>query len=132
MAFSSRTMRASDWRALRHFKASEFKYPHRMGYEFMRWLDDVRQTLGEPLSRSGDWRDPKSNAEVGGAKDSAHMDEICDAIDLSARGMTGAKRLRLFVVAYSLGCRRFGIYENGSVHLDRTEDRRPHAMWVKV
>jgi hypothetical protein len=132
MPFSTRAMRPADWASLKHFKAHEFKFPERMGFEFMRWLDGVRAELGMSLTVSSDWRDKGHNATVGGAKLSAHMDTICDAVDFSSANMTGHKRLMLVAIAYARGCRRIGIYANGSVHIDRTEDRRPEAMWVKV
>lgn len=133
MAFSTRTMQPADWAGLRHFRPGDFKAPERMGYEFVRWLDDLRATLGWPLLVSSDYRSPERNAAAGGAFASAHMDTPCDAVDLSARCFpTSARRLELVIAAITLGCRRIGIYENGSVHLDRTEDRRPRGLWTKV
>ena len=42
-------------------------------------------------------------------------------------------RFQILFSAYELGCRRFGNYANGSIHLDRTEGRRPaRRMWRVV
>jgi uncharacterized protein YcbK (DUF882 family) len=125
-------MRPEDWAGIRHFSPAEFSVPERMGYEFVKWLDALRALCGFALKISSDVRTPEQNEAAEGATKSAHMDVICDTVDISAHCLTGAKRLRLVIAAYTLGCRRFGVYENGSVHIDCTEDRRPHAMWVKV
>lgn len=136
MPFSTRTMRPEDWAEVKHFGPDEFNYPDRLGYEFVHWLDTVRAHAGVPFHPSSDYRDPARNASAGGASKSAHMDTPCDAIDLAGATpgvpMPSAHRLAIVQAALHLGCRRIGIYANGSVHLDRTEDRRPKALWVTV
>lgn len=133
MAFSARTMRPADWTMLRHFAPHEFNHPDAMGYEFLRWLDDLRDRLGQSLTVSSDHRPPERNAAAGGAATSAHLDTPCNAVDLSAHGMTSAKRFAIVRLAMEMGCRRIGIYANGSVHLDRGEDgRAADVLWVKV
>lgn len=126
-------MRPEDWAKVHpFFQPHEFDHPERMGYEFMLWITEVRKELGMTLTPSSDGRSIVHNADVGGAKRSAHLDPILNVLDFSGHNMTGIKRLQLFAIAYQHGCRRFGIYANGSVHLDRTEDVRPEACWVKV
>lgn len=134
MTFSTRCMRAEDWsKVAPEFTPQEFNHPEKMGYEFMLWLHQVRLKLGMSLRPSSDYRDDGANENAGGASKSAHMDTPCDAIDFSAKDMTAVKRFKLVEVAMKLGCQRIGIYENGSVHLDRTEDKRPSpVIWVKV
>jgi uncharacterized protein YcbK (DUF882 family) len=128
MAFSSRTMRPADWDELRYFKASEFKEPAKMGYEFMRWLDRVRGMAGVPVRITSSYRSPEYNRSVGGATDSAHSDVPCNAVDIGlSRHPLGENfaRFRLMAAALSLGCQRIGSYADGSLHFDRSEDKRP-------
>lgn len=133
--FSTRTMRSEDWAALRHFTPAEFHAPERMGYEFMRWLDEVRERAGVPMHPTSDWRSHAHNDAVGGATDSAHEDTPCDAIDLGERPRPddpswNYTRWRIVTTAIAMGCTRIGSYADGSLHLDRTEGRRPgQRMW---
>lgn len=147
MSFSSRGMRTADWDMIRHFTPAEFKNPANMGYEFMLWLDRVWVKAHDLVPRvrkfrmviSSSYRDPIYNKRIGGAKNSSHTDIICDAVDI--RGIYDTypddmnwnkHRLKIDLAAKMLGCRRVGVYPDGSLHLDRTEDRRPMGMWVRV
>lgn len=137
MPFSTRTMTAADWAEVApEFTPSEFNAPEKMGYEFLSWLVQVRRKAGVPMHPSSDYRDPARNANAGGASKSAHMDTPCDAADFAGEKpgapMPGKHRLAIVKAALELGCTRLGVYQNGSVHLDRTEDRRPSSLWVKV
>lgn len=132
-------MRAEDWAEMApEFSATEFEYPERMGLEFMRWLKAVRQRAGVPMPISSDGRDRIYNAEVGGAQDSAHVDVPCEAIDIKKAPRPddpnwNYSRWQIVTAAMALGCTRIGIYANGSIHLDRSEDRRPAPrLWVAV
>lgn len=145
--FSSRAMEPADWDEIRFFKPEEFKAPERMGYEFMLWLDRVHAKASslEPrlpefvMNVSSSYRSPDYNRKVGGARNSSHTDLICDAVDIAGVYETYADdanwnkhRLKIILAAAMLGCRRIGLYENGSIHLDRTESRRPLGLWVRV
>lgn len=137
MAFSTRTMRPADWAGLRHFTAAEFKDPEKMGYEFMCWLDQVRDDAGVAAHVSSSYRSKAYNKAVGGAADSAHVDEPCDAADIRKHPTPddphwNLARGRLIVSAILRGCVRVGFYPDGSIHFDRTEDRRPAAIWNAV
>lgn len=138
MPFSTRTMRSDDWQDIRHFPPSEFRYPGKMGYEFMRWLDQVREKAGVPMQVVSSYRERDRNADVGGAADSAHCDEPCNAVDIGKRPRPDDKnwnrsRWKIITAAIELGCTRIGMYPSGSLHLDRTEDRRPsERVWVMV
>lgn len=131
MSFSTRCMTANDWAELQHFKPQEFKHPEKMGYEFMKLLEATRDLAGVPFRRSSDWRSEEYNASVGGAKDSAHKDMPCDSIDLTP--INNAERFEIVNAALEMGFTRIGIYQNGSIHLDKTEGRRPgRRLWVVV
>jgi uncharacterized protein YcbK (DUF882 family) len=138
MSFSTRTMTAQDWLDLAkefgraYFTPDEFKEPARMGFEFIRWLFGVRHKAGVKMKITSSYRAPWYNKLIKGAKKSAHMDEpICDAVDIAPENSYA--RHKIIFTSYELGCRRHGIYKNGSIHLDRTEDRRPaDVLWTVV
>lgn len=131
-------MAPGDWRKLRHFTAAELPYPSKMGYEFILWLDKLRELAGVPITITSSYRSPEHNAQVGGAKNSAHTDVPCNAVDIGERPTTADpnwnySRWRIVSAAISLGCTRLGSYANGSLHIDRTEDQRPgERMWRVV
>src|SRR5574340_589008 len=123
MNFSSRCMCDKDWSALQFFKENEFKFPDKMGYEFILWLDQTRSIAQVSFDVISDYRSPVRNDEIGGAKDSAHMDIPCDAVDL--RVTDNAQRFAIVRAALSNSCTRIGLYPNGNLHIDRTENTRP-------
>jgi uncharacterized protein YcbK (DUF882 family) len=131
MSFSKRTMRPRDWDAIKNFKSSEFKYPALMGYEFMIWLDSVATDADVTMVVSSSHRPAAYNKSVGGAKNSAHVDVPCDAVDITPK--SSFARFRIVKAALEKGCKRIGLYKNGSIHLDMTHDRRPsHVLWNVV
>lgn len=124
-------MEPDDWAGLTHFEASEFSEPSAMGMEFMIWLDVVREEAGVPFKVTSSYRTHAHNAAVGGAMDSAHCDIPCQAVDLMPA--SSHDRFRILLAAINKGGVRIGLYPNGSVHLDRTEDTRPaEVIWVTV
>jgi uncharacterized protein YcbK (DUF882 family) len=131
-------MPPADWATIRNFKSSEFAAPDKMGYEFVRWLDDLRDEAGVPMTITSSYRTPEHNRQVGGASDSAHTDVPCDACDIGERPRAddpnwNASRFAIVTAAIKLGCTRIGTYANGSLHLDRTEGKRPaKRMWRVV
>jgi len=138
MPFSTRTMRTEDWAQSKHFTRDAFRHPDKMGYEFVMWLNEVRTRAGVPMSIVSDYRDPVRNKKVGGAADSAHTDVPCEAVDIRKKPTPGDPnwnhgRWRIMRAAMELGCQRIGLYPSGSLHLDRTEDRRAAPrLWVAV
>lgn len=128
MAYSSRTMKRSDWILIRHFTRGEFVHPEKMGYEFMFLLDRLRSESGVAIRITSGHRPPEHNERVGGATDSAHMDVPCDAIDIGLVGHPQGEnyaRFQIIKAALDLGFTRIGTYADGSLHLDKTEHRRP-------
>src|SRR3990167_4075166 len=123
-------MLAADWAKLRHFRASEFQRPERMGFEFMQWLDELRAIAAVPIITTSSYRTPEHNRAVGGATNSAHSDTPCNAIDIGERPRPddpnwNFSRWSILTAAIKLGCQRIGMYANGSLHLDRSEGKRP-------
>lgn len=102
-----------------------------MGFQFIRWLDLVRERAGVPMKITSSYRSPEYNKSVGGAKDSAHTDVPCDAVDIG--GLTNEARFRIIKTALEMGCVRIGLYQGGGIHLDRSEGKRPAPrMWTVV
>lgn len=137
MAFSSRTMTAEDWTRIRHFRREEFREPEKMGYEFMLWLDELREKAGVPIPISSSYRSPAYNRQVDGAPRSAHTDTPCNAVDVPESPRSddpnwNASRWAIVTAAIGLGCRRIGFYANGSLHIDRSEDSRPAPRLWRV
>lgn len=60
----------------------DFRYPHVMDAEFLRWLSRRRRRAGVPFRIVSDHRPPARNADVGGATSSTHMEVPCSAADL--------------------------------------------------
>lgn len=131
-------MRAADWSGIKNFKPIELKNPEKMGYEFMKWLDHIRTVAAVPMVITSSYRSAEYNAQVGGAPDSAHVDIPCEAVDIGMRPRPddpnwNYSRFRIVKAALDNGCLRIGTYANGSLHLDRTETRRPAMrMWRVV
>lgn len=138
MSFSTRTMKPGDWQIIKNFKPKEFKNPEKMGYEFMIWLDKLRLKAGVPMTITSSYRSPAYNKSVGGASDSAHTDTPCNAVDIGMRPRPddpnwNYSRWQIVRTAMEMGCKRVGSYANGSLHLDRSEDKRPAPrMWRVV
>ena len=136
--FSTRCMTPDDWTRLRFFKAAEFSQPERMGYEFMRWLEQVRGFANVPMRITSSYRTPEHNVTVGGAEDSAHCDTPCNAVDIGMDPRPddpnwNESRYEIVRAAMTLGCMRIGTYNDGSLHIDRTEYKRPAPrMWRQV
>ncbi|HJQ27684.1 MAG TPA: D-Ala-D-Ala carboxypeptidase family metallohydrolase [Blastocatellia bacterium] len=124
-------MGPADWQLIRHFKPQEFRYPERMGYEFMLKLDRLRREAGVPMRITSDYRTKAHNKAVGGAADSAHCDDVCEAVDVMPANSADA--FQIMRAAFLVGFSRIGIYANGSFHFDTTGERRPdHVLWHVV
>jgi uncharacterized protein YcbK (DUF882 family) len=66
---------------LRHFAWSELHHPEGMDFDFMRFLDDVREEYGWPLVITSDFRTPEENAaSPGSSPTSRHL--VGQAVDL--------------------------------------------------
>jgi len=137
MSFSTRCMTDADWPHVKHFTKDEFHHPDKMGYEFILCLDQVRETAGVPMVITSDARTHQQDIAIGGAEDSAHDDVPCNAVDIGMRPRPddphwNYSRDRIVRAAMQHGFVRMGIYPT-SVHLDRTEDRRPAPrIWTAV
>lgn len=139
MPFSTRTMTTGDWAEIApQFRPSEFRHPDKMGYQFMKWLKQVRIDAGVPIVITSSYRTPAENAAVGGAVDSAHTDVPCNAVDIGMRPRPddpnwNYSRWQIIKAAMASGCQRIGSYPAGSLHLDMTHDKRPAPrMWRVV
>lgn len=131
-----RAMTDNDWAYIVYFHKGEFRNPSKMSYDFLRWLDTVRSRAKVAMSITSDQRSHDHNVQVGGAEDSAHLDEPCSAVDVTPNKTAfdphgNNARFRIVRAAIELGCTRIGIYPNGSIHLDMS-NRIQERLWVKV
>lgn len=136
--FSTRCIVPRDWDSIKHFTPMEFHNPDKMGYEFILWLDALREAVNAPMILTSDYRSEEYNRLVGGAKDSAHTDIPCNVVDIGERPTEldpnwNNTRWRIINTAIQFGCDRIGLYANGSMHLDLTSDYRPkERIWRVV
>jgi len=75
---------------------------------------------GQPLTINSAYRDPKFNAEVGGADNSQHTHG--NAIDVDVTGKSYDERVALANLAWDAGYRGIGFYDN-SLHFDVGDPR---------
>lgn len=137
-------MTDSQWAQIKHFQASEFhsggqSVASLMDFQFMLKLDRIRERAGVPMVITSSHRSPAHNKAVGGAKDSAHEDVPCKAVDIGRRPSASDPnwnyaRWKIVEAAIHEGITRIGIYPgDGSLHLDDTADRRPSPrIWIQV
>jgi uncharacterized protein YcbK (DUF882 family) len=136
--FSTRPIRDDEWVKIKRFQRHEFKAPERMGFEFMLWLDYLAAKANVPIVIVSSHRTKEHNRSVGGAEDSAHVDNICEAVDIKKHATLSDPnwnygRAQIVMNAILTGCKRLGIYPNGNIHLDMTHDRRPAPrIWIAV
>ncbi len=137
-SFSTRLMTNEDWPTIKFFKKEEFIYPEKMGFEFVCLLDKIRDKAGVQMVISSSYRTKQHNQEVKGAKESAHCDIPCEAVDIKKHPKDSSDinwnlaRFRIVQAALSLGVTRLGVYANGSLHLDKSQARPQNRIWIKV
>jgi hypothetical protein len=78
-------------------------------------LDALFASYGSPLPILSGYRDPETNARVGGARGSQHLHG--NAFDVDVSGLSQAERINLANMARSAGFQGFGFYDN-SMHFD--------------
>lgn len=123
-------MTAAEWATIHHFTPSEFAEPEAMRLDFMLKLDRTRERAGVPFVITSSARTPEHNAEVHGAKRSAHMERPCGAADILPRNSYDC--YKILQAAFAEDWPRVGVYENGSLHLDISTDLPQGVVWTKV
>jgi uncharacterized protein YcbK (DUF882 family) len=115
---------------MRHFNISEFDSPDEPGSgqymddEFLEMLDNARHMAGIPFKINSGYRTKEHNREVGGLRNSAHLDGF--AADISAT----TSRERMWIVASLLeaGFNRIGIGKT-FIHVDNDPHKPEEVMW---
>jgi len=113
----------------------EFRHPGLMDVEALRVFSAIRRRSGVPFRIISDHRPPARNAAAGGARQSAHMESPCCAVDLGVS--SNEERFRIVAAALALGVERIGVYPAkhggaGSVHLDLSDQKPAPRMWTEV
>jgi hypothetical protein len=75
----------------------------------------LQETYGSPLTVTSAYRDPETNARVGGASGSQHLHG--NAFDIDVSGLSIEERVELIRMAQQAGFRGIGVYNN-SLHFD--------------
>ena len=123
-----------DWTRYPNFSLSEMACRCGCGKadmdpRFLEFLQRLRRDFGAPMPVSSGYRCPAHNvAESHTGEAGPHT--TGRAVDIAVRG---PEALRLIALAYSLGCRRVGVKQEGDrrfVHLDLCDDdAHPPALW---
>lgn len=88
-------------------------------------LDMARDVYGNPIVITSGKRSKKQNADVGGVKDSSHIDGI--GVDISIPKIFELKYKLIFSLCVS-GFRRIGVYAN-HIHVDIDDRKLSPAFW---
>lgn len=88
-------------------------------------LDQARDRAGIPFIITSGFRTPEHNAEVGGAKNSAHLRG--NAVDIKANN--DLERYRILEALWFYNANRIGIY-NDHIHVDNDPTLTPRVIWV--
>lgn len=120
---------------LKHFKLSEFEAKDANGNKIpgtggnMRAstlikCDLLRDLYGKPLVVASGMRTPERNAQVGGVKNSSHLQGY--AVDW--KNITDTEMITFLDTAWESGWRRFGIMATG-IHTDDDPTKTSPAIW---
>ena len=121
------------WEDFRYFKSKEFDSPDdpgsgsEMDKLFVARLDQLRDTVGEPLRINSGFRTEKRNASaaVKGKKNSAHLRGL--AADILC---TNSKlRFKILLAAVYMGFQRIGIGKT-FIHLDDDSSLPREVIWL--
>jgi len=130
LEMAKRSKKKMNWSEYQNFKAYEFNCRHtgknKMRPEFMRALQDIRNTFNRSMNITSGYRDFTHPSERLKENYGAHTYGV--AADISVRGLDA---LDLIAIAYGYGIRRVGIAKT-FIHLD-IGDRDlgfPQAMWT--
>lgn len=117
------------------FLPSEFRHPYQMDVHALLLFHRIRLDSGVPMRINSSYRTPAENAAVGGARNSAHVESPCTALDLQL--LSNAERYRLLASALRHGVHRIGLAKYradpstgaGLLHLDLSRTLPPDVCW---
>ena len=111
--------------SLRHFQASEFRFPDKMDLTLLTFLDDLRARSGVPIFISSSYREdhtlPISSHATG------HAVDISD--NKSGLPIGSRWRHKVLTVAYTKGVSRIGIYDR-HIHIDNSPTHDQGVTWT--
>jgi len=120
---------------MKYFKLSEFdgkdangnKIPGTGGNMRASTLvkcDALRELYGKPLVVASGYRTPERNAQVGGVKNSSHLQGY--AVDW--KNISDEEMIAFLDAAWNVGFRRFGVMAT-SIHTDDDPTKTSPALW---
>ena len=124
------------WETVKYFKSKEFASPDlpgsgdRMNHLLIRMLDDLRESLGEPIIINSGYRSKVRNDELvakggGAVEDSAHLKGL--AIDIKCPD--SSYRYTLLNKVFETGFLRVGVGKT-FIHLDIDPDKPQAVFWL--
>lgn len=120
-----------DWNAIRHFTREEMACRCGCGRadmdpDYMHWLDELRESFGEPIIVTSGYRCPDHNEDVSSTgRDGPHT--TGKAVDVA---VSHEAAYRLLDLAMRTGASGVGVNQKGSgrfLHLDRLAEPRPRV-----
>jgi len=119
-------------REIKYFDLSEFDSPddtgsgENMDLDFVRLVDEARETAGVPFKITSGYRTLKHNTAVGGVKNSSHTNIPCNACDISI--LNSSDRYKIIDSLLKVGINRIGIGKN-FIHCDTDKKKSPNIIW---
>lgn len=114
---------SQDKQLSKNFNEREFSCPHcRQVFvvpDLITKLQALRDNIGKPITVTSAYRCPVHNKNIGGAKQSRHMQG--QAADIVVQGMTPAQVAQ---AAERVGFGGIGVYKSGFTHVDVGPNRR--------
>jgi uncharacterized protein YcbK (DUF882 family) len=121
-------MKPEDWKNVEFFRPEEFACACcgkvHVKRELITRLCAMRKSTAQPIVITSGYRCPKHNAEVGGAKTSAHMSGYAADIQVS-----DSTRWIIALAASDAGFHRIGIAEK-FIHVDCDPTKSTNKLWT--
>jgi|TARA_B100002052_G_C15887171_1_gene602080 zinc D-Ala-D-Ala carboxypeptidase len=119
-------------RKIKFFSLKEFDSPddegsgNNMDLDFVRLIDEARETAGIPFKITSGYRTPTHNTSVGGSKTSSHMNIPCNACDIAVPNSSA--RYKIIKSLLNVGVNRIGIGKN-FIHCDTDSNKSQNIIW---
>ena len=134
-------MKKLNWEDIKYFKREEFVSPdtgeEQMNLIFVKYLEKLREFVGQPLVITSGFRTLAHNEKIGGTKNSAHLRGL--AVDIACPDSALRYKILDFVLNNKtffynndiiiVEIRRIGIGKN-FIHLDCDKSLPQEVVWL--